>query len=687
MEHLDDARRRAVQRLAWLALGVVLWGVAIFAKLISLQVIHHQVYLARERKQQELQIEIPAPRGTIVDRNGEVLAMSIPVDSVFVDPLRLPDVRTASELLSQFLSLPYDELYKRLETARSQNRGFLWVKRKISRSESERLHALRLDWIQFQQESRRLYPNGMVASHVVGSVFQDEQGSDGIEKGLDRELEGHAGAARLLTDVKRRGIELAVETPPQAGKPLKLSIDGRIQFVVERELNAAAVEHHARTGAAIVMNPYNGEILALANWPSFDPNRPPVTKDEKLAHRNLGLSVPFEPGSIFKVITLSAALETTSLRPDSLIDCHNGYLALPGRVVHEAHRGFGVLSMSEVLEKSSNIGAIEIGAKVGAQNMYDYVQRFGFGSRTGLPLPAESPGLLRKLNRWGTTSLASISMGQEVSTTSVQLARACSVVANGGFLVQPKLVLEAGGMKTPDTAPRRVIQASTAITMRHIMEGVVLRGTGKAAHLSGYTSGGKTGTAQIFDVASHHYTKTYNASFMGFAPVNNPALVIVVTLNGTSGNSGMGGSASAPAFHAIATEALRLLDVPKDLPDDIPLLQAKKQPAADPNELSDLAITEVADGSSNILEEDESAKPAAISSEHGVNIITASMPQAPAGPVMPDLRGKTLRAALEAASIEGFTLSAEGSGVVRAQSPAPGEPWHPGQNVRVRLGR
>jgi len=683
VEHLDDARRKAVQRLAWLALGVVLWGVAILAKLVSLQVIHHNVYLARERRQQEQQIEIPAPRGTIVDRNGEKLAMSIPVDSVFVDPLRLPDVRTASELLSQFLSLPYDELYKRLDTARSQNRGFLWVKRKITRAESERLHALRLDWIQFQQESRRLYPDGTVASHVVGSVFGDEQGSDGIEKGLDKELEGHAGTARLLTDVKRRGIDLVVDTAPQAGKPLKLTIDGRIQFVVERELNTAAEAHHARTGAAIVINPYNGEILAMANWPSFDPNQAPVTREQKLAHRDLGLSVPFEPGSIFKMVTLSAALETTTLRPDSLINCHNGFLPLPGRVVHEAHRGFGMLTVAEVLEKSSNIGAIEIGAQVGPERMYEYVQRFGFGSRTGLPLPAESPGLLRKLNRWGTTSLASISMGQEISTTSVQLARACSVVANGGFLVQPKLVLEEGGVKTPDVAPRRVIQASTAITMRHLMEGVVLRGTGKAAHLSGYTSGGKTGTAQIFDVANHHYTKTYNASFMGFAPVNNPALVIVVTLNGTSGNSGMGGSASAPAFHAIATEALRLLDVPKDLPDDVPLLQAKKAKVSN-DDVSDLAITEVADGSSNILEEDESAKPAADPAESGVNLIHASLPQ---GPAMPDLRGKTLRAALETASIEGFTLAAEGSGVVRAQSPAPGEPWRPGQNVSVRLGR
>ncbi len=685
MEYLEDDRRKAVNRLAWLAGAVVLWGAAILLKLVSLQVIHHGVYVARARAQQEQKVVLSGNRGKIVDRNGELLALSVPVDSVSVNPRRLPDARAAAELIGPVLSIPVEDLYRSLKTAREKNHGFLWIKHKLTPTESARLRQYKLEWIDFQQDSRRLYPNNMVASHVVGSVFREEEGSDGIEKGLDHDLAGHEGAARMLTDVKRRGIDETVVKPPQDGKELKLTIDSRIQFITERELNIAAQAHHALTGAAIVMNPNTGEILALANWPAFNPNEAPVTKEQQRAHRNLGLSVPFEPGSIFKVVTLTAALETTKLTPSSKIDCHNGFLALPGRVVHEAHRGFGMLTMAEVLEKSSNIGAIGIGAQVGAERMYDYVRRFGFGSRTGLPLPAESPGLLRKLNRWGTTSLASISMGQEVSTTSVQLARACSVVANGGYLLQPRLVDEQGGVKVPMSEPRRVIKAETAATMRVLMQGVVLRGTGKAAQLAGYTSGGKTGTAQIFDVANHHYTKTYNASFMGFAPVSNPALVIVVTLNGTTGNSGMGGAAAAPAFHTIATEALRLLEVPKDLPEDHPLLAKTDSKPADVN---DLAINEFASAQNNILEEDETAQPGSTTAP----VITASMPlpagqEAPSGPRIPNFRGMSMRSALAEASQDGITLATEGSGMVRAQSPPPGAVLRPGQSVRVLLAR
>jgi cell division protein FtsI (penicillin-binding protein 3) len=684
VDYLEEDRRKAVTRLAWLAGGVVLWGVAILAKLVSLQVIHHNTYLLRARMQQETRQVLAAPRGKIEDRNGVLLAVSIPVDSVSVNPKRLPDPRAAAELIGPVLSMDVESLYQQLKLARQKNHGYLLIKHKISPSESARLRDYHLDWIDFKQDSRRLYPNGMVGSHVIGSVFKDEEGSDGIEKGLDRDLKGHEGAARMLTDVKRRGIDQTVVKAPQDGQQLRLTIDSRIQYIAERELDAAAEAHHAVTGAAIVMNPHTGEILALANWPAFDPNEAPVTKEQQRAHRNLGLSVPFEPGSIFKVITIAAAMETTNLTPTSRIDCHNGFLALPGRVVHEAHRGFGMLTVSEVLEKSSNIGAIGIGAQVGAQRMYDYVRKFGFGQRTGLPLPAESPGLLRKLNRWGTTSLASISMGQEVSTTSVQLARACSVVANGGFLVQPTLVSEHGGVKVTPAAPHRVIKEETAATMRVMMEGVVLRGTGKAARLSGYTSGGKTGTAQIFDVATHHYTKTYNASFMGFTPVSNPALVIVVTLNGTTGNSGMGGAASAPAFHNIATEALRLLDVPKDLAEDVPVLTAKNDAKTD---VSDLAVNEFADAQTNILEEDETAQPAvipAMSAPGTAPVVTAAYES---GPHVPDLRGMTMRSALAEASQDGFALSFQGSGLVRAQSPPPGAVLHPGQNVRVRLKR
>ena len=347
----------------------------------------------------------------------------------------------ASEILARILGLDAGELRNRMRWTYDHQRGFLWVKRKVTNAEAAQLRSLHLDWIDFQTESQRHYPNGTLAAHVLGSVDHDEKGNAGIEKNLDLQLRGRAGQEMMLTDVKRRGIDSQLSTEAHAGTPVALTIDSRIQFAAERELAKGVEARHARTGSIIVMNPYNGEILALANYPAFDPNQPPKPLEDPMRRFDLAVSVPFEPGSVFKVITLSAALETTSLRPDSPINCNHGVLRLPGRVIHEAHNGFRgtLIPMAQVLERSSNIGAIQIGFRVGAQNMYEYVRRFGFGAiERGFGLPAESTGLFRKLNRWGTTSLASISMGQEISTTSIQLARACAVIANGGLLVQSR---------------------------------------------------------------------------------------------------------------------------------------------------------------------------------------------------------------------------------------------------------
>jgi cell division protein FtsI (penicillin-binding protein 3) len=663
-------------RLTWVAAGALLWLILILAKLISLQVIHHRDYTRMARQQQELKVEIPAPRGPIFDRTGQPLAMSVPVESVFVNPLRVPDMGVASELLARILSLDAGEVRNRMRLAYDHQRGFLWVKRKITNTQAEELRSLHLEWIEFQTESQRHYPNGTLAAHVLGSVDHDEKGNAGIEKSLDPQLRGHAGSEMILTDVKRRGIESQLSTEAHAGTSLTLTIDSRIQFVAERELAKGVEARHGRTGSIIVMNPYNGEILALANYPAFDPNQPPKPLEDPLRRFDLAVSVPFEPGSVFKVITLSAALETTSLRPDSPINCNHGVLRLPGRVIHEAHNGFGVIPMHEVLERSSNIGAIQIGFRVGAQNMYEYVRRFGFGSSAGLQLPAESSGLFRKLNRWGTTSLASISMGQEISTTSIQLARACAVIANGGLMIKPKLILKEGNELASTESPKRILRPETAITMRQMMEGVVIspHGTGhRNAHLAGYTSGGKTGTAQIFDVKAHHYTHQYNASFMGFAPVTNPAFIIVVTINGTSGNSGMGGAAAAPVFKAVATEALRVLDVPKDLPDATP----EKQDAV-PAEADDLSIADLGSSDPNIMEEVAAQQ-------------TAAAMDAPAsednGPKVPNFRGKTMRAVVEEASAIGLPVLLDGSGIARAQIPPPGSVLPAGERVRVEFAR
>jgi cell division protein FtsI (penicillin-binding protein 3) len=391
-----------------------------------------------------------------------------------------------------------------------------------------------------------------------------------------------------------------------------------------------------------------------------------------------------------------------------MIPTGGGTLVLPGRVVHESHHGFGTISMEEVLERSSNIGAILIGQRVGREKMYEYARRLGFGQKSGIGLPAESKGMLRSLDRWGTTSLASVSMGQEVSTTSVQLARLCAVMANGGMLVKPKIVLKRDGKPEPTETPVRVLKPETVMTMRMMMEGVVLKPWGTAhltARLDGYTSAGKTGTAQIFDSQTHRYTHNYNASFMGFTPVTNPQLVIVVTINRTAGDGGMGASAAGPVFKNIATEALRMMDVPKDIPEDI--ADVKKPDSKDKSVENDVSIADL--GEPSIMEEDDSLKqlvaeqmkprvaedeiPPAPAGQLAFSPIPSLpapaplRPASPAGPMVPDFRGKSMRAVVEKASAAGIDVMVEGSGVARAQLPLPGTPLRAGEKIRVVFAR
>lgn len=651
-----QARVEAVRRLTWLVAAILIWGLCIFSRLIALQVLHHPDYARLARQQQELRVKVPAPRGSIFDRNGQPLGLSVPAESVFVNPLKVPDLKVAADILARILKLDRDDLHRRMQSMFNSRRGYLSVRRKISPAEAGELRSLRLDWIDFETESQRYYPNGTLAAHILGSVNYAERGNGGLEQSLESDLHGRPGSESQLTDVKRRPIDSRITEAAQAGVPLTLTIDSRIQFVAEQELQKAVLLNHARTGSVVVMKPDTGEILAEANYPTFDPNTPPGPDEPASARFNLGVSVPFEPGSIFKVITLSAALETTNLRPETPINCGNGILRLPGRVIHEAKHGYGTLPMAMVLAKSSNIGAIQVGFRVGQQNMYEYVRRFGFGQRTGVPLPAEAGGLLRKLNHWGTTSLASVSMGQEISTTSIQLARACAVIANGGLLVKPRLILKRGGEPVRTEPPVRILKPETAITMRQMMEGVVLRGTGTKARLDGYSSGGKTGTAQIFDTQTHRYTHSYNASFMGFAPLTNPAIVVVVTLNGTTGSTGYGGPVAAPVFRVVASEALRVLDVPKDLPEGMP-------PENGTGDMNDLSIADLGSDQPNILEDSEP------------------------GPKVPNFRGKSMRVVVEEAASLGIPILLDGSGIARAQAPPPGSPLHSGERIRVQFAR
>ena len=671
-----DERAAAVKRMTLLVAAVLIWAAAIFYQLISMQLVHHQKYIALARRQQEHLMPVEAPRGYIYDRGGRPLAISVPVDSIFVNPLRLPDISVAAEVLAPILDLDLHKLEKEFRDAAEDHRGFVWVKRKISAEESRRLHDLNCDWIEFQPESVREYPDGGVAAHLLGGVYKEEEGFAGVEKSLDNILKGRPGTENVVIGVNHRILDSQTDKAAQPGQSITLTIDARIQFVAEREIKAAVEKHHARSGTVIAMDPRNGRIYALANYPTYNPGEPPKPGDDPMARLDLGVQVPFEPGSIFKIMTVSAALETTNLTPDSPINCMGGVLHLPGRVIHDSHGGLGIISVREVIEHSSNIGAIQIGTRVGRENMYEYVRRFGFGAPTGVPLPAESAGRLRKLSRWGTTSLASVSMGQEVSATSIQLARACSVIANGGLLIQPRLVLKHGDVEDPITPGKRIIKPETAMTVRSIMEGVVLRGTARTTvKVPGYSVAGKTGTAQIFDVKTHHYTHTYNASFMGFMPVQNPELVIVVTVNGTSGNAGFGGTAAGPVFNVVAAEALRILDVPKDLQED-PEKDATPAVKPDANEGDDLAIAELDSKQPNILE-DEADTPA----------ISEKAEAAQGGPRVPDFMGKTVRQVVAMASTNGIPVILAGSGVVRDQMPLAGEVLLPGQKVKVKFAR
>jgi len=478
-----------------------------------------------------------------------------------------------------------------------------------------------------------------------------------------------------------------------------------------------------------MLNPYSGDILAMANYPAYDPNGLQTgVKETPGSRSNLAVATPFEPGSVFKVVTLAAALETTNLTPDSIINCGNGTIKLFGRVIHD-HNRYSSLSMADVLANSSNIGAINIGLKVGEKNLYEYVRKFGFGRKSGIELPGESAGMLRRLSQWEATSIGSVAMGHEIGATSIQLALAGAIIANGGMRVKPRLILarqRPGGVdeRTAPEKPERVIRPETAIKMRQMMEGVVLHGTGKQAILRGYTSGGKTGSAQIYDFKAKAYTHHYNASFLGFAPVSNPQIVIAVTLVGTSGGgAGFGGVVAAPVFRAVATSALRMLDVPKDLPDTSPRLT--KIGKRDENDLAIAGLGAAPMGLADAPAVDiphsiDIAHSAAVTPRAKRSEVVSSVTSPPAsgvssasavdtppgtsfgtspdrrpflsaqkgiGPKVPDLRGLTLRAVLEESAATGLPIEVQGDGMARAQDPAPGSILAPGSRVHVQLTR
>jgi cell division protein FtsI (penicillin-binding protein 3) len=637
----------------------VAWGLLALGRLVWLQVVEHDELAKLAESQQIQELELKAPRGAILDRHGGLLAVSEPVDSAAINPRRLQDATVAAELLGRILELKPEPLLKRIQAARERGRGFLWVKRKITREESEQLRALKAGWIDLREESRRVYPKGTLAAHVLGSVDHREQGNAGIELSLEGELAGRPGYVQVLTDVRHNGIDTRAAAPPQPGKTVALTLDERLQYICERELAKAVEENGCATGTVMVMDPRNGDVLALASYPTYDPNRPPRTRGEAAARANVAVGYACEPGSVFKIFTVAAALETTRLREGSIINCGRGSINLYGQVIHDTH-AWEALRMEEVLWHSSNIGAVNIGLTVGKEKLHEYLRRFGFGKATGIALPGESAGTLRAPEKWTTGSIGYVAFGHEVSATTVQLGQAASAIANGGYLVTPRLVRwkrRPGGSREFEAAERvaRVVEPETAIRLRKMMEGVVLYGTGKKARLAGYTSGGKTGTAQIFDLASRAYTKRYNSSFVGMAPLNDPSVVVVVTLNGATK---YGGVVSAPVFKTVTSAALRLMGVTRDLPYAEPAVAkaAAESLAAGP---APAPVEPYAGEAGGLL----------------------------VGPLVPDWKGKSVKAVLRESMEIGVPVEIVGTGLARMQSPPAGRVLGVGEKIRVEFAR
>src|SRR5271169_6832040 len=552
-------------RLYLLGAVLLLWCVAICGRLVYLQIFSYGRFVKQAGHQQQRAIPLAAKRGVIYDRAGHELAMSVLVDSAFAVPTEVKDLPTTISLITRITGDDYNVV---LADCR-HHPTFCWVARKANDETIERINSLQLQGIHFQKEPKRFYPARDLAAQVLGSVGMEDSGQSGIEHEFDDELRGHPGKMFISVDARRQWFA-DVETQPDPGDNLVLTIDKNIQYIAEKELDQALHDTQAIAGTVIVENPHTGEILALANRPTFNPNlRKQITPG---ALTNRAVSYVYEPGSTFKLVTISAALEEKLTNPDEVFDCQMGSIVYNGMRIRDS-KPHGLLPVWGVLAESSDVGSIKIALRLGEDRFYKYIRAFGFGQPTGIELPGETRGMTKPVSRWSKVSIAAISMGQEIGISPIQLTSLISTFANDGVWVAPRIVAGTATPQTPlqtiafhPVEGRRVISSFTAAEMRSMMKKVVLEGTGRDARIEGYTSAGKTGTAQKVDPATGAYSKTkYIGSFAGFAPLNNPQIVVAVILDSAVGLH-QGGQVSAPVFRRVAQQVLEYLHTPHDLP-------------------------------------------------------------------------------------------------------------------------
>ncbi len=728
------------------------WVCAIAGRLFWLQIVRHQEYVARAEKQQSRTFEVAPRRGVLYDRNLRELAMTVLVDSIYADPSEIDDQQTAAHALAAIVHTdPEDsfttesEIGDRLATGRN----FAWVARRVTPQVSAAVHALNMKGIYFQKEFQRFYPDNQIAAQVLGYVGMDDNGLGGMEEKFNSRLHGVAGIMRTAMDARRR-ILGSTEREPQPGQNLVLTIDENIQFLAERALDHAMETTHADNGTVVVQDVHTGQILALAIRPTFNPNQFRYATPALL--RDHAIGDVYEPGSTFKLVTYAAALDQHLVTPDTVIDCQGGQIDLFGRIIHDdkSDRGIGKVNVATALARSSDVGVIKVAMMLGPDRLDQYIRNFGFGQRSGIELSGETRGLLRPVKEWNPASIGYVAIGQEVAVTPIQLVSMVSTIANGGIYLPPRVLMpgqvdhpadqpapmpQAVALKPGEDLPsplpdgaHRVISTLAAAQMRQMMEGVVLYGTGKTAQLDGYSSAGKTGTAQKVDPVTHTYAKNLHiASFAGFAPVNNPVISVAVVLDSPKGLY-YGTEVAAPVFTEVAQQVLEYLGVPHDIPlRPVNELAQKKEPpiTEDDSQTEDVNALYAA---VNDLPSDDplratpaSAQPANHAANSGANPIpggappanaansssqqpTAAAPQpaqsATAQPAartvmipeekrlrVPSLVGLSVREVIEQAGAAGLQVRIAGDGIAREQAPPSGTMVPVGTQIVVRCER
>ena len=639
-------------RILWMAGFFVVLFALLLMRAVDLTVLRGPDFARRATRQHRQTIKLVPQRGPILDRNGDLLASSLNVPSIFIRPRRLtaPDLARLPQL-AKALGLP-------LASVRAKVNGtqpFVWLKRQALPQEAQAVAALGIAAVGQVDEARRFYPHGQLAAHVLGFVSVDSQGLAGLERRLDTQIRGEAQEVEVARDAHGRVFHKGTfGTKPLEGARVELTLDAHLQDVTERELAAGVAASRARAGAIIVMDPKTGEILALANEPAFNPNDPGdrAGPEWRNRSRNRILTDPYEPGSTFKGILAAAALDRGVVRPGDALFCENGNYRYANKIIHDVH-GHGWLTMAESIQYSSNICATKIADRLGKERYYQYLRDFGFGDRTGIELPGEEPGILRNVSTWARIDLATHSFGQGVSVTPLQLVAAFGAIANGGTLVRPFLVrrvVGAGGeviQETKPTAVRRVIKPETARVATQVLRRVVeeRRGTGVKARIEGYPVAGKTGTAQKVTPGAHGYSGKYIGSFVGYLPADAPRAVILVMIDEPAGR-GFGGTVAAPVFQKVGTAIMKAMGVEPEGP-----VEVLPAPAPEP-------VVEMAD---------------------------AVPPLELAPGSMPSFLGLSMREAMTRAHGDGFDVRLTGSGWVAAQDPRPGTPRADDRRLALEL--